>query len=61
MQEKPVKSARLYPSTHAELVRLSQSENLERAEVLRRAIVAYIVVKNLRESAFMKPRLEVRA
>lgn len=61
MQEKPTKSCRLYPSTHAELVSLSRSENLERAEVMRRAIIAYIVVKNLRESAFMKPRLEVRA
>jgi hypothetical protein len=61
MQEKPTKSTRLYPSTHAELVSLSRSENLERAEVMRRAIIAYIVVKNLRESAFMKPRLEVRA
>lgn len=60
MQDKATKTVRLYADTHAQIERIHQSERIERAEIVRRAINAYIVVQELNAS-FPRPRLEVRA
>lgn len=57
---KATKSVRLFPETHAEIEQEAKKTGLERAEIVRRAVYAYTVVKHF-QSQWQRPRLEVRA
>lgn len=59
--EREYASVRLCKECHREIARIAGQERVTMAQVVEKAIAAYVVIRDLNESLPKRPRLEVRA
>ena len=60
-KEREYASLRLCKECHREIARIAGQERVTMAQVVEKAIAAYVVIRDLNENLPKRPRLEVRA